>query len=59
MNSTKRWRVHWEAVLSLKYEAEFLAERVAACQAAAHHKGKTWGGSKKGWPWKVTDQRKV
>ena len=32
-----------------EYETEVRAERVAAGQAVARRKGKTWGGSKKGW----------
>ena len=28
-----------------------------AGQEAAKKKGKTWGGSKKGWRWKVTDDQ--
>jgi DNA invertase Pin-like site-specific DNA recombinase len=42
-----------------EFETEVRAERVAAGQAAARKKGKTWGGSKKGWRWKVTDDQLV
>jgi len=37
-----------------EFETEVRAERVAAGQAAARKKGKTWGGSKKGRRWRVT-----
>ena len=40
-----------------EFEGEVRAERVAAGQAVARKKGKTWGGSKKGWRWKVTDEQ--
>jgi DNA invertase Pin-like site-specific DNA recombinase len=40
-----------------EYETEVRAERVAAGQAVARKKGKKWGGSKKGWRWKVTDDQ--
>jgi DNA invertase Pin-like site-specific DNA recombinase len=40
-----------------EYETEIRAERVAAGQAVARRKGKKWGGSKKGWRWKVTDDQ--
>ena len=40
-----------------EYETEVRAERVAAGQAVARRKGKKWGGSKKGWRWKVTDDQ--
>jgi DNA invertase Pin-like site-specific DNA recombinase len=32
---------------------------VAAGQAVARRKGKKWGGSKKGWRWKVTDEQQA
>ena len=40
-----------------EYETEVRAERVAAGQAVARRKGKKWGGSKKGWRWRVTDEQ--
>ena len=40
-----------------EFETEVRAERVAAGQAVARRKGKRWGGSKKGWRWKVTDDQ--
>lgn len=40
-----------------EYETELRAERVAAGQAVARRKGKKWGGSKKGWRWRVTDDQ--
>lgn len=39
------------------YETEVRAERVAAGQAVAKRNGKKWGGSKKGWRWKVSDEQ--
>jgi DNA invertase Pin-like site-specific DNA recombinase len=42
-----------------EFETEVRAERVAAGQAAARKKGKKWGGSKKGWRWKVSDDQIV
>ena len=39
------------------YETEIRAERVAAGQAVARKKGKRWGGSKKGWRWKVSPEQ--
>ncbi len=39
------------------YETEVRAERVAAGQAAAKKNGKTWGGSKRGWRWKVAPEQ--
>lgn len=51
-------RLHARILLSVaEYETEVLAERVAAGQAVARGKGKKWGGSKKGWRWKVTDDQ--
>ena len=41
------------------YETEVRAERVAAGQAVARKKGKRWGGSTKGWRWKVSDEQVV
>jgi len=42
-----------------EYETEIRAERVAVGQAAARRNGKTWGGSEKGWRWKVSDEQVV
>ena len=53
-------RLHARILASVaEYETEVRAERVAAGQAVARRKGKTWGGSKKGWRWKVTDDQLV
>lgn len=41
------------------YETEIRAERVAAGQAVARREGKRWGGSKKGWRWKVSEEQIV
>jgi DNA invertase Pin-like site-specific DNA recombinase len=40
-----------------QYETEVRAERVRAGQHAARKNGVTWGGSKPGWRWKVTDDQ--
>ena len=40
-----------------EYEHEVRRERVLAGQAVARRKGKEWGGSEKGWRWKVTDDQ--
>lgn len=40
-----------------EFETEVRAERVAAGQAAARKKGKTWGGSQSGWRWKVSEDQ--
>lgn len=51
-------RLHARILASVaEYETEIRAERVAAGQAVARRKGKRWGGSKKGWRWKVTDDQ--
>jgi DNA invertase Pin-like site-specific DNA recombinase len=51
-------RLHARILASVaEYETEIRAERVAAGQAVARRKGKKWGGSKKGWRWKVTDDQ--
>lgn len=39
------------------YETEIRAERVAAGQAVAKKQGKKWGGSTKGWRWKVAPEQ--
>ena len=51
-------RLHARILASVaEYETEVRAERVAAGQAAARRNGKTWGGSEKGWRWKVSDDQ--
>jgi DNA invertase Pin-like site-specific DNA recombinase len=61
MPDLERWvagRLHARILASVaEYETEVRAERVAAGQAVARKKGKKWGGSKKGWRWKVTDDQ--
>jgi DNA invertase Pin-like site-specific DNA recombinase len=53
-------RLHARILASVaEYETEIRAERVAAGQAVARRKGKRWGGSKKGWRWKVSDDQLV
>ena len=51
-------RLHARILASVaEYETEVRAERVAAGQAAARRNGKKWGGSEKGWRWRVTDDQ--
>jgi DNA invertase Pin-like site-specific DNA recombinase len=51
-------RLHARILASVaEYENEVRRERVLAGQEAARKKGKSWGGSKKGWRWKVTDDQ--
>ena len=51
-------RLHARILASVaEYETEVRAERVAAGQAVARKNGKKWGGSKKGWRWKVSDEQ--
>jgi DNA invertase Pin-like site-specific DNA recombinase len=51
-------RLHARILASVaEYETEIRAERVTAGQEVARRKGKKWGGSKKGWRWKVTDDQ--
>jgi len=51
-------RLHARILASVaEYETEIRSERVAAGQAVARRNGKRWGGSKKGWRWKVTDDQ--
>jgi DNA invertase Pin-like site-specific DNA recombinase len=53
-------RLHARILASVaEYETEVRAERVAAGQAVARKMGKRWGGSKKGWRWKVSDEQVV
>lgn len=42
-----------------EFETEIRAERVAAGQAVARKRGKTWGGSRPGWRWKVKDEQLI
>lgn len=56
--SSPSGRLHAGILASVaEYETEVRAERVAAGQAVARKRGKKWGGSKKGWRWKVTDDQ--
>lgn len=51
-------RLHARILASVaEYETEVRAERVAAGQSVARRKGKKWGGSAKGWRWKVSDDQ--
>jgi DNA invertase Pin-like site-specific DNA recombinase len=51
-------RLHARILASVaEYETEIRAERVHSGQQVARKKGKTWGGSDKGWRWKVTDEQ--
>lgn len=51
-------RLHARILASVaEYENEVRRERVMAGQEAARRKGKKWGGSEKGWRWKVTDDQ--
>ena len=53
-------RLHARILASVaEYETEVRAERVAAGQAVARRNGKNWGGSKKGWRWKVSDAQQT
>jgi DNA invertase Pin-like site-specific DNA recombinase len=53
-------RLHARILASVaEYETEIRAERVAAGQAVARRNGKKWGGSKKGWRWKVSDDQQA
>ncbi len=53
-------RLHARILASVaEYETEVRAERVAAGQAVARRQGKRWGGSKKGWRWRVSDEQVV
>jgi DNA invertase Pin-like site-specific DNA recombinase len=56
--SSPAGRLHARILASVaEYETEVRAERVAAGQAVARRSGKTWGGSVRGWRWKVTDDQ--
>ena len=51
-------RLHARILASVaEYETEVRAERVLAGQRVAQRNGKKWGGSEKGWHWKVTDDQ--
>lgn len=51
-------RLHARILASVaEYENEIRGDRIAAGQAVARKNGKTWGGSEKGWRWKVTDDQ--
>jgi DNA invertase Pin-like site-specific DNA recombinase len=51
-------RLHARILASVaEYETEIRRERVLAGQQVARRKGKTWGGSEKGWRWKVSDEQ--
>jgi DNA invertase Pin-like site-specific DNA recombinase len=51
-------RLHARILASVaEYETEVRRERVLAGQDVARCKGKTWGGSQKGWRWRVTDEQ--
>jgi DNA invertase Pin-like site-specific DNA recombinase len=53
--SSPAGRLHARILASVaEYETEIRTERVRAGQVVAKKKGKQWGGSKKGWRWKVT-----
>jgi DNA invertase Pin-like site-specific DNA recombinase len=51
-------RLHARMLASVaEFETELRAERVLSGQIAARNKGKKWGGSVKGWRWRVTDDQ--
>jgi len=51
-------RLHARILASVaEYETEVRAERVLAGQKVAQRNGKKWGGSEKGWHWKVTEDQ--
>lgn len=51
-------RLHARILASVaEYETEVRRERVLAGQDVARRKGKNWGGSEKGWRWRVTDEQ--
>jgi DNA invertase Pin-like site-specific DNA recombinase len=56
--SSPAGRLHARILASVaEYETEVRRERVVAGQQVARRKGKTWGGSEKGWRWKVSDEQ--
>jgi len=51
-------RLHARILASVaEYETEVRTERVLAGQAVAKKRGQKWGGSKKGWRWKVSEEQ--
>ena len=51
-------RLHARILASVaEYETEVRAERVLAGQKVAQLNGKKWGGSQKGWHWKVSEDQ--
>ena len=51
-------RLHARILASVaEYETEVRAERVLAGQKVAQLNGKKWGGSEKGWHWKVSEDQ--
>jgi DNA invertase Pin-like site-specific DNA recombinase len=58
--SSPAGRLHARILASVaEYETEIRTERVRAGQVVARKKGKQWGGSKKGWRWKVTEEQEA
>ena len=52
-------RLHARILASVaEYETEVRTERVLAGQSVARKRGQKWGGSKKGWRWKVSEEVK-
>jgi DNA invertase Pin-like site-specific DNA recombinase len=55
--ASRAGRLHARILASVaEYENEVRRERVLAGQKVARKKGRTWGGSRKGWRWRVTDE---
>ena len=51
-------RLHARILASVaEYETEIRGERVLSGQQVARRRGKRWGGSQKGWRWRVTDEQ--
>lgn len=51
-------RLHARILASVaEYETEVRAERVLAGQKVAQKNGKKWGGSEKGWHWRVSEDQ--
>ena len=51
-------RLHARILASVaEYENEVRRDRILAGQEVARRNGKSWGGSEKGWRWKVTDDQ--
>ena len=55
LHTAAGWLTANVLALVAQYETEVRAERVRAGQQAARKRGVTWGGSKPGWRWKVSD----